>query len=81
MDARLMSEQDLIDVTGKKRHSAQAAWFLRHFGVTPVQSAAGRIILTWAAFEGLQAKRAGVGLPPNGTSGTRPPIMPLRRAA
>ncbi|NOV26866.1 DUF4224 domain-containing protein [Cupriavidus necator] len=79
MDTRLMSEQDLRDVTGKKRHSAQAAWFSLHFGVTPVQRADGRIILTWAAFEALQAKRAGV-LPGAATPG-RTPLIPLRKAA
>ncbi|CAB3730327.1 DUF4224 domain-containing protein [Paraburkholderia rhynchosiae] len=81
MDTRLMSDQDLIDVTGKKRHSAQAAWFERHFGITPVQRADGRIILTWAAFEGLQAKRAGVGPATSSANTERPPLMPIRRAA
>lgn len=81
MDTRLMSEQDLIDVTGKKRHSAQVSWFKQHFGLTPVQSADGRIILTWAAFEGLQAKRAGVGPAASGANTERPPLMPVRRAA
>lgn len=79
-DARLMSAEDLQHVTGKKRHSAQAAWFKLHFGLTPVQSADGRIILTWSAFEGLQAKRAGIGQPTN-TGGERPQLVPLRRAA
>ena len=39
MDTKLMSEQDLRDVTGKKWHSAQAAWFKLHFGLSPVQRA------------------------------------------
>lgn len=81
MDTRLMSEQDMQDVTGKKRHSAQAAWFKLHFGLTPVQRADGRIILTWAAFEALQAKRAGV-LPGAGAGiAHRPALVPLRTAA
>ncbi len=77
MDNRLMSEQDLHDVTGLKRHSAQAAWFQRIFGICPVQRADGRIIMTWAAFEALQAKRAGV-LPVVGVA-PRPALVPLRR--
>lgn len=79
MDNRLMTEQDLQDVTGVKRHSAQMSWFKRHFGITPVQRADGRIILTWAAFEGLQAKRAGIieGQQP----AARPALQPIRRAA
>ncbi len=77
MDARLMSEQDLQDVTGKKRHTAQVTWFKSNFGLTPVQRKDGRIILTWAAFEGLQARRAGIGAdqPPN----SRPKLVPVGR--
>ena len=78
MNERLMSEQDLQHVTGKKRHSTQAEWFRMQFGVTPVQSADGRIILTWAAFEGMQAKRAGI-VPANGET-PRPQLLPARRA-
>lgn len=80
MNERLMSEEDLQHVTGKKRHSAQAAWFQRHFGLTPVQSADGRIIITWAAFEGLQAKRAGIG-EARAAAGPRPSLTPVRRIA
>lgn len=80
MDTRLMSDDDLVDVTGKKRRSAQVAWFERHFGLTPVTRADGRIILTWAAFEALQAKRAGV-LPTPTDPASRPQLMPIRRAA
>ncbi|CAG9259474.1 conserved hypothetical protein [Burkholderia diffusa] len=80
MDTRLMSDDDLVDVTGKKRRSAQVAWFERHFGLTPVTRADGRIILTWAAFEALQAKRAGV-LPNSTAPAARPQLMPIRRAA
>ncbi len=76
-----MSEGDLQHVTGKKRHSAQAAWFKLHFGLTPVQSADGRIIITWAAFEGLQAKRAGIVEPSAGGGGPRPSLTPIRRVA
>ena len=79
MDNRLMTEQDLQDVTGVKRHGAQMAWFKRHFGITPVQRADGRIILTWAAFEGLQAKRAGI--VGGQQTAVRPALQPIRSAA
>ncbi len=79
MDNRLMSEQDLRDVTGLKRHSLQVRWFVQHFGVTPVQRADGRIIMSWSAFEGLQAKRAGV--LPGAPTTARAPLVPIRRAA
>jgi len=79
VDNRLMSEQDLRDVTGLKRRSLQAKWFQRHFGIIPVQRADGSIIMTWSAFEALQAKRAGV--LPTGENGQRPALVPLRKAA
>ena len=79
MDNRLLSEQDLKDVTGLKRHSLQIRWFEQHFGVKPVQRADGRIIMSWSAFEGLQAKRAGV--LPGATTSTRAPLVPIRKAA
>lgn len=79
MDNRLMTEQDIQDVTGVKRHGAQMSWFKRHFGITPVQRADGRIILTWAAFEGLQAKRAGIS--GNSQSTARPALQPIRSVA
>lgn len=82
MNERLMSPEDLQHITGKKRHSAQAGWFKLHFGLTPVQSADGRIIITWSAFEGLQAKRAGIAEPSGKpAAGDRPQRIPLRRAA
>jgi hypothetical protein len=81
MDNRLMSEKDLQDVTGLKRKSLQAEWFKRHFGVTPVQRSDGRIIMTWAAFEGLQAKRAGVLPNAGGATPGRTPLIPIRKAA
>jgi len=47
-------------VTGKKRPSAQLDWFKRCLGFKPPQRADGRIILSWATFEALQAKLSGV---------------------
>lgn len=81
MDNRLMSEQDLKDVTGLKRHSLQVRWFVKHFGVTPVQRADGRIIMSWSAFEGMQAKRAGVLPGASAPTENRPTLVPLRKAA
>ncbi len=80
MDARLMTDADLHQVTGRKRKSAQAAWFRLHFGIEPVQAADGRIILTWAAFEGMQAKRMGVLSAPSAPT-QRPSLISVRRTA
>jgi hypothetical protein len=60
MDPRLMSADDLIAVTDKKRYTAQMAWFKRTFDVEPARSAKGRPVITWATFEALQAKHMGV---------------------
>lgn len=79
MDSRLLSDDDLVQITGKKRCSTQAAWFKRQFGVDVVKRANGHIIMTWATFEALTAKKAGVlasSAPP-----ARPALHSVRRAA
>ncbi|WP_429498894.1 DUF4224 domain-containing protein [Robbsia andropogonis] len=79
MDARLMTKSDIEEVTGKKRPTAQVQWFIRNFGLHPVQAAGGRIILTWATFEELQAKRAGTTRAT--VQSARPALVPVRSAA
>jgi hypothetical protein len=68
MDARLMSDDDLKAVTGMVRYTKQMAWFKRTFGVEPARSSNGRPVMTWATFEALQAKKAGLPLPSGGES-------------
>ncbi|WP_081026007.1 DUF4224 domain-containing protein [Ralstonia solanacearum] len=80
-DNRLMNEKDLHDVTGLKRHSAQVNWFVTQFGVKPVQRADGRVILSWAAFEALQARRVCATSAVPATNNERPTLVPVRRAA
>jgi hypothetical protein len=60
MDSRLMTDDDLAIVTGKRRFGKQAEWFKDAFGVELVKSATGRPVITWALFEALQAKAAGL---------------------
>lgn len=82
MDSRLLSDDDLVQITGKRRYSTQAAWFKREFGIDVVRRADGRIIITWAAFEALQARRAGFNTAGAGEAPqARPAVYPLRRAA
>lgn len=82
MDSRLISDHDLIEITGKKRCSRQAAWFKQQFGIDVVRRADGHIIITWAAFEALQARRAGIATgSATDPQQTRPAVYPLRRAA
>lgn len=79
VNACLMSKQDLQDVTGLKRPKLQARWFQKHFGIHPVQRADGHIILTWSAFEALQARRVEIlsgNAPP-----ARTPLIPVRKTA
>ncbi|KVH77567.1 hypothetical protein WJ41_05025 [Burkholderia ubonensis] len=47
-------------ITGKKRLSAQVAWFRQNFSTEPVLRADGSIVMTQDAFEQLLLKRLGV---------------------
>lgn len=61
MNVRLMSPQDLFDITGKKKPSAQARVLNALFGFEPVRRPSdGAIVLTWDAYHALQRKRCGV---------------------
>lgn len=60
MESKLMTNDDLASVTGRKRYSKQVAWFREQFGVTLPSSVKGAPVITWAAFEALQAKRNGM---------------------
>lgn len=57
---RLLSPEELIEITGKTRYTAQAEWFRRELGVEPMRGAGGRLIVTWATFEALSAKKNGL---------------------
>jgi hypothetical protein len=72
-----MTPQDRQEVTGLKMPSAQARWFKDCFGITVVQAADRRIILSWAAFENLMARR--VGTQPVAEEQRRPTLQPVRR--
>ena len=60
MSDRLMSADDLTRVTGKKRYGKQVDWFKAQFGISVVRCGDGSPVITWATFEALQAKRAGL---------------------
>lgn len=60
MSDRLMSAEDLSRVTGKKRYGKQCEWFRLQFGINVVRCGDGSPVITWATFEALQAKRAGL---------------------
>lgn len=61
MNIRLMSPEDLYDITGKKKPSAQAKVLQNLFGFEPVRRPSdGAIVLTWDAYHALQRKRCGV---------------------
>jgi hypothetical protein len=57
---RLMSAEDLARVTGKKTSNKQAEWFQSEFGVRVVRCGDGSPVMTWATFEALLQKRAGL---------------------
>lgn len=74
MSERLMSAADLHHVTGMKRYSKQIAWFRENFGVKVVCSRDGAPVVTWATFEALQARKAGLGASPSPAD--RPSLRP-----
>lgn len=67
MSDRLMSAEDLVRVTGKKTSNKQAEWFFEEFGVRIVRCGDGSPVMTWATFQALMDKRAGL------SSGGQPP--------
>lgn len=64
MSDRLMTAEDLHRVTGKKRYSKQVEWFKEQFGINVVRCSDGSPVMTWATFEALQAKKAGLASAP-----------------
>jgi len=66
MTARIMSPADLVEITGKKRYVKQAEWFKDQFGVPVSCRADGSVVMPWATYEALAAKKAG--LTPSGAS-------------
>jgi hypothetical protein len=76
MSDRLMSPEDLVRVTGKKTSTKQAEWFQSEFGVRVVLCGDGSPVMTWATFEALMQKRAGI--LSSGAEPPRPALRPLR---
>ncbi|SEB24739.1 DUF4224 domain-containing protein [Paraburkholderia sartisoli] len=59
MNGRLMADDDLVRVTGKRRYSKQADWFKHEFGVDVTRAADGKLVMTWIQFDALLAKKNG----------------------
>jgi hypothetical protein len=57
----LMTPADLENVTGMKRYSKQVAWFKAQFGADVPRRADGSVVLTWATYEAMGARKAGIG--------------------
>lgn len=60
MTSRLMSPSDLIEITGRRRYSKQADWFKEQFGVAVTQRDDHSVVMTWATYEALSARKAGL---------------------
>jgi len=60
MNARLLSSEDLIRLTGAKRYSKQSRWFKEQFGADVPTRSNGSIVMTWETFEQLQRKKHGL---------------------
>lgn len=59
MSEHLMDAAELVRITGLKRYSKQAEWFKTNFDVDVVRCADGSLVMTWAQFDALLAKRSG----------------------
>ncbi|WP_296652773.1 DUF4224 domain-containing protein [Paraburkholderia sp.] len=70
MSEQLMKQVDLVHITGKKRYSKQVEWFKRMFSVDVVRRDDGSIVMTWATYESLSARR--VGIMPTSSHGPAP---------
>lgn len=60
MSDRLMTAEDLEQVTGFVRYSKQVEWFRRELGVKVARRSDGCPVVTWDTFIAIQKKRAGV---------------------
>lgn len=60
MTSRIMEPADLIAITGRRRYSKQAEWFREQYGVTVAQRDDHSVVMTWATYEALEAKKAGL---------------------
>jgi hypothetical protein len=69
MSERLMDAADIVRLTGLKRYSKQAEWFKTNFNIDVVRCADGSIVMTWAQFDALMARRAGIA-----TGAAAPPV-------
>ena len=71
-----MNAEEIERVTGKKRFGKQAEWFKAQLGTDVVRCSDGSPVVTWATFEALQARKAGLNNAP--APEQRPPLRALR---
>lgn len=76
MSDRLMTAEEIERMTGFKWHSKQVQWFSEQFNVKVALCSDGSPVVTWATFEALQARKAGLNNTP--APEQRPPLRALR---
>lgn len=75
MPIEILSAEQLQEITGMKRYSAQVSWFRENFRVSPVLRPDGSILMTQVVFEALLMKRMGLAPPvPVKTEEERPKL-------
>ncbi|SNT33366.1 protein of unknown function [Noviherbaspirillum humi] len=77
-DDGLLTNEQLYEITRKKRAHCQHAWFLKTFGVDLPRNNE-RVIISRDLFENLQAKRAGLLAAP--VASDRPKMHLVRKSA
>jgi hypothetical protein len=60
MSDRLMTAEEIEQMTGWKRYSKQVQWFMDQFSVKVAVCADGSPVMTWANFNALNARRLGL---------------------
>lgn len=60
MSDRLMTAEEIEQMTGWKRYSKQVQWFADQFGVKVAVCADGSPVMTWTNFNALNARRLGL---------------------
>ncbi|RQS74647.1 DUF4224 domain-containing protein [Burkholderia sp. Bp8977] len=62
MSNDILTAEELEQITGKKRYSAQAAWFKAQFNVDVPRRGDGSVVMTKDTFEKLLQKRLGIAI-------------------
>lgn len=61
MNNPMMTSEQLVEITGKRRFSKQAEWFKANYSIDVVRRDDGSVVMLWSTFEALNARKVGLG--------------------